>query len=255
MAQNWNNVLSYIKLELGAGLNLLEFSDEDIIENLKDHVLPYFSQYIPYKAEILLQPSMRIYTGPGENKWKYKIPLDPGLYITDIYDVYINTSMYNDHDFDPFYGTKYSRNNVRGSITNYGDGGYGLPFGGLINTIMTSQYLDMLDYVSVKNTWEFYPPNIIAFDCEISNALVVYNTVHDTLDTIQPDFYDIFKELCLVKIMDWVIALRSKYESISTPVSEIRMNWQRLEDLANSKRQEVQQKLESIPLDKFIEVV
>ena len=46
MSQSWNNILSYIKLGLGAPLNLLEFSDEELIQNLKEHVLPFFSQLL-----------------------------------------------------------------------------------------------------------------------------------------------------------------------------------------------------------------
>ena len=47
MPQTWNNLLEYIKLELGVPVNLLEISDDDIIKYIKNHALPEFSQYVP----------------------------------------------------------------------------------------------------------------------------------------------------------------------------------------------------------------
>ncbi len=54
--QNWNNILNYVKLNLGAPLNLIEMSDDEIIENLKDQVLPVFSQYCPLKKWTYISP-------------------------------------------------------------------------------------------------------------------------------------------------------------------------------------------------------
>ena len=44
---NWDNLLSYIKLNFGATVNAMEFSDEDLIEIISEHVMPEFSKYIP----------------------------------------------------------------------------------------------------------------------------------------------------------------------------------------------------------------
>ena len=51
MAQTWNDVLSYIKINLGVPLNKLEISDDDLVTNLRDQVLPLFSQYAPAKNQ------------------------------------------------------------------------------------------------------------------------------------------------------------------------------------------------------------
>ena len=89
MAQTWNNLLSYIKLELGAPLNLLEMSDQEIIENIKEHILPFFSQYMPrMKFCIVNEADLARIGTPGEPRYKYKIPREVGEPIYDIKEVY-----------------------------------------------------------------------------------------------------------------------------------------------------------------------
>lgn len=252
--QNWNDILKYIKRKLGTKLNLLELSDDEIVQNLKDDVVPYFSQYSPAKHELVLTSSDRVTDLPkGSSQWTYKIPVPDGTYIIDIFDVYLNmSSTQND---DPFYGTKYSETNAAGAITKYGRGDADILGGGMIDTVIDNVYNDIADSLSVHNTWEFRPPNIITSDLELTGAVVVYNTVHQTLDTISPDYYHmIFKKLCLVEVQEDLVALRSKFEGLATPFGEIRVNWQKLESDAERERDVLQQKLDMIPPDHFIHI-
>ena len=132
-------------------------------------------------------------------------------------------------------------------------GGMGIPGGGIAQTVIDSNYLDMAKFISVRNTWEFTPPNIISFDKELYASVVEYNTRHRTLDTIPPDYYEkVFKPLCLVHTKEWVLALRSKYESLTTPFGEIRMNWQKLESDVTTEKEKLEQILELAPMDHFI---
>ena len=87
--QNWNNVLSYIKLNLGSPLNLIEMSDDEIIENLKEHVLPVFSQYCPLKKWLYIGPEHAINTTgfPGQPQYVFKIPKPDDEPIVDILEV------------------------------------------------------------------------------------------------------------------------------------------------------------------------
>ena len=86
--QNWNNVLSYIKLMLGAPINLVEISDSDIIEFLKEHVLPVFSQYSPLKRWVYLGPEhMIVDQKPGQPRFRFKIPKEIDEPIVDVLEV------------------------------------------------------------------------------------------------------------------------------------------------------------------------
>lgn len=87
--QNWNNILNYIKLALGAPLNLVEMSDDEIIENLKEQVLPVFSQYCPLKKWIYIGPEHAQNTAgtPGQPQYVFKIPKPDDEPIVDILEV------------------------------------------------------------------------------------------------------------------------------------------------------------------------
>ena len=87
--QNWNNVLSYIKLNLGAPLNLIEMSDDEIVENLKEHTLQTFSQYCPLKKWVYIGPEHAVNTTgtPGKPQYVFKIPKPDDEPIVDILEV------------------------------------------------------------------------------------------------------------------------------------------------------------------------
>lgn len=87
-SQSWNNILSYIKLGLGAPLNLIEISDSEIIAMLKEHVLPVFSQYSPLKKWVYMGPEHMIIDNlPGQPLYRFKIPKPSDEPIVDILEV------------------------------------------------------------------------------------------------------------------------------------------------------------------------
>ncbi len=68
-------------------------------------------------------------------------------------------------------------------------------------------------------------------------------------------FYNLaFKKMCLGSVENWLAALRSKYESVSTPFGQLNLNWQSLQQSAQQHLEEANQFLASIPPDKLIEV-
>lgn len=235
-AQTWNSLLNFIKRNTGAKLNFLEMTDEEIIEGIKEDVLPFFSQYTPHKKFVFITNSNRVTygDGSGENQWVYRIPKEISTErIIDIFDAFSSES---DVFIDEF-------------------GQYMASSSDLIDLAIANYYTDMAKYLEVRNTWEFLPPEHISFDQEISNAVVIYNTDHATLETVRSDYYEtIFKQLCLGYVQKWIAALRSKYETIATPFGEIRVNWQKLEEDSSRNIDEAKQRLELIPLDHFIHV-
>ena len=251
--QTWNNILNYIKRNTGAKLNLLEMTDDEIIEGLKEDVMPLFSQYSPLKKYCVIGPPQRIeFQGDGDTQWKYELPVNPTEYIVDVHDVYMDSASTN----DPFYGTKYSSDSVAGSIRLHGYGSTGVYGGGMIDVVIDNEFFSMMNSLTPKNTWEFTPPKTIRFDQQIRVACVIYNTTHDDPSTINPDFFHIiFKPLCYGHTLRWIAALRSKYENLATPMGEVRVNWQKMEQDAERILQETKQLMNEILPDHYLKIV
>jgi hypothetical protein len=115
--------------------------------------------------------------------------------------------------------------------------------------------MDMAKYMRARRTWEYFPPHFIEFDLRCKNALIVYNTAHDSVETIPPDLYtSIFKPMCSAYTKKWLANLRSKYESLATPMGEIRINWQKLDQEATTELEKVEQILNSLPPDIILDV-
>jgi hypothetical protein len=234
MPQTWNNVIEYIKINLGGPLNMLEINDEDLVKLLKNQVLPFFSQYSPaQKYTYITDADMEVIEKAGAPMYIYKIPLAVDEKIIDIIDVY---------------------NSKQTALVD--------AFGGAIVTartaedlVMSNSYIDAIRSLSVRNTWEFFPPNRIGLDVDITGCTIVYNTVHETLDTIQPDMYELmFKKLCLANVKVWIANMRSKFNNLATPFGQMDLNWDRLLQEGQTEKQEVMVDLNSIPPDHFFEI-
>lgn len=228
--QNWNDILEYIKINLGGQINLIELSDDDMVKMLKNQVLSFFSQYSPDKKYVLINSNSRLESLKGQPQFRYNIPIDKDEYIIDIFDIYITSSetLLNTFAYD---------------------------YMGAIDTVMANTYIDAIKSLQVRNTWEYRPPREILFDQEISAAIVVYNVPHKLLETVKPDVYHImFKPLCLANIKLWIASMRSKYQGLQTPFGTIELNWQQLQQEGLQEKEKIEQMLMSLPPDKLIEI-
>lgn len=234
MAQNWNTLLNYIKRKVGAPLNLLEFTDDDIYEIIKEDVIPALSQYIGKPLWLRLSSSNLATTTNAENQSTYTIPVPDNTILVDVLEVYYsNTST--------TWGT-------------YGD------IVGILDprdVVMMNEFSDMLNYLSTAQSYHFMYPNTISFSKELQDDVILEcKAVHSDLSTIPGDvYYDIFRDWCLVEIKEDVLALRSKYETISAPFGEIRLNWQKLEQDVMTLRQKIDAKLDAMPTEHLITFV
>lgn len=233
-AQTWNNILSYIKIELGAKYNLLEYTDDEIVDALKDHVLTKFSQYSPWNNYAFMTSANRLASGSGEPLNKYRIPVPEGTQIIDILDVYFPDN-----------------SNI---ISDYGD--YIANPGQAMDFVMSNTFMDALRSLQTRQTWEFITPDILIFDLELSGAAtVVYNTNHLAPSTIRPDLYNnIFKDMCLAKVKIWISALRNKFEQLATPVATININWEKLESDGRELWTKCEESLSILPPDHLVVV-
>lgn len=233
-AQNWNNVLDYIKSGLGAPLNLLELSDDEIIQKLRDHVLSLFSQYSPAERYSYITSANRVgATRAGSPQWLYRIPVDPGTYITDILGAYPTKEV----SIVDMYG---------GAIINAR---------AAMELVISNTYIDAVRSLTVRNTWQFIPPDMMLFDQEVTSSVVVYCAPHDVLNTVRPDMYHkALKPLCLANVKLWLSALRSKFEGLTTPFGQLNLNWDKLQNEGVTERDNAIAILEALPPKILIEV-
>jgi len=231
--QTWNNVLNYIKINLGAPLNRLEISDDDIVKNLREQVLPFFSQYAPAKKFKAITNNNRLVGGDGDPLYQYKIPLDLDEYVIDILNVYFSRDSGMIDELNPFMSSTEE----------------------VLDVIIYNSYSDLIRSMQPVNTWEFIPPNKLIFDFDVPYGVVEYNTVHESLSTIEPDKYHImFKKLCLANVKIWIAAMRSKFENLSTQFGPISLNWENLKQEGNQEKEEVMQLLNMIPPDYLLHI-
>ena len=232
-AQHWNNILSYIKINLGVPINLLEISDDELILNLREHTLSAFSQYAPAKAYSFITGGNQINGGSGSPQFMYTIPVPPGTYIVDVLEAMPTKEV----SVVDMYG---------GAIINAQ---------AAMDLVISNAYIDAVRSMQTRQTWEFVPPNIMIFDKSINSCVVIYNTPHVTLDTIRPDLYHrAFKPMCLGHTKLWIAAMRSKFENLATPFGALNLNYDRLQTEGQTLIDNAQAVLDTIPPDLLIEV-
>ncbi len=240
--QNWNALLKYIKRNLGVPVNLIELTDDDIIDIIKDEVIPALSQYVGEPVWFRLGPQhIKPGTSREENfniSERYIIPAkENNIILTKVIECY---------------WPQYAAVDLSGM-------GYGIIDGVAATTlidprdaVMANTYYDMSRHFSAAPTFMYIPPFELLIDMSLQGKDMIIETaaIHSDLSTIPSDiYYEIFKEMCLAEIMSSVAAMRKKYRSLTTPFGSIELNWEELQTRADSIKTTVQEKLESLPPD------
>jgi hypothetical protein len=233
MLQNWNNIISYIKYNLGMPFNLLELSDNDIIDYLKNQVLPEFSQHIPNKLFIKITPADQT-VNDGRNityhQYEYKLNIPDDVYVIGVENVFWNQAA-------PF--TENSWNTIFIDPTD---------------VVLANAYTTLRESMQVVPEFNFFPPRTITLSLMMGNGLVAeVNTIHTALDTIQPDLYNsTFKKMCLSAILKYLYSIRSKFNNLSTPFGQIQLNTQDLQTRFQQIDQEVADSFNWIPPNQLL---
>jgi len=227
--QSWNNILSYIKSNLGVPINMLELSDDEIIDYLQNNTLYEFSQYVPKKKYYLLENSDLV----DEKIQKYKINVDDP--IIDIRRVYT---------FSTLNASQLS------NITSKK----------VLDAALFAKFESIVQYLSPTITWRFEQPNYIIFFCNPSidvflPVLIEYNTIYQNLNEMPADMYIWFKKLCLADIKILIGNTRTKYQ-LSTPFGQILNNGEILKQEGMQERQMIIETLSmNMPPDYLVEWV
>lgn len=232
MIQNWNNIINFIKYNLGVPFNLLEISDDDIIEFLKNQVLPEYAQYEPHKLFVKLTSANITKTQLNRtyNEYEYTIDLPDDIYITGIENVMWNTS------------STFAESSWSSILIDPTD------------IVLSNAYSAMRQSLQVIPEFNYMPPRTIVLSVNMGNGIIAeVNTIHDKLETISPDLYNnVFKQMCLSAVLKYLYNIRSKFSSVSTPFGDIQLNLQDLQNRASTIDADIQNKLNWIPPNQLV---
>lgn len=165
MAQNWNNVVSYIKTHLGSKLQNLEIEDQEFVIYFKEHTMPEFSLIEPYKAWTLLSPVNQV-KEVHRGGIMYKFDLGKDVSVLDVHEVY--------------YGSMIATL-----------GGFGSFFFDPTDVVMSNTLSSILDFLRTVKVFQFIRPNKVLFSEQLTdgNAIAEINVEHAIPDTIPSDLY------------------------------------------------------------------
>ncbi len=233
--QTYANLLDWVKLNLGASTNAFEFNDEQMIDIFRDHTIPTFSKYIPliryYRVtedeNLITDNPTRIYQFHG---FCYQI-----MKINSI----IGTATLQDQDM--LY-------NQAGRQSAYD----------VTDMLMQANYSHMSMIAVPPQTWRFFAPDKIevihASDTMSINRdfIAELACIHDNPTTINPDQYDMLRDLALADIMIFIGRIRAKFESFTTPYGEVQVAARSWVDEGVQLREKAVEALRLLPPDTWL---
>lgn len=204
---NQNQVLSYIKDNLGWPFMHLELTDEKIIEYFTDHSLEEFGYYVPQKYKMGMNLDLEVNKVPGvANEWYI---FDPqGLEILNVIDFYTTSGDLYLHGHPPLGPLS------MGELPNWALA---------VSNAMTVKMFSSFDY-----TFEFSHPNIIRISPLPSSSPGIITVEYERqqppdLSGIPNDLKQYFKKLALADILMVIGRIRKRYGggNLRTPFGEI----------------------------------
>jgi len=231
--QNWNNLIDWIKLQMGAPVLKLELTDDDLIDLIKNHTLPEFSRYLPlYRYYFMTEEENCIQFEPTKlyqiKNFPFKIlKIDSIIAKPNILDLNQNTSV-----------ALYS-----GDITN----------------LLGSNYMNQAKTVVLADdTWTFIAPDKIEL-IKSNNSVWIYDDfiaklacIHEDPSTIDPDLYPFLRDLALADTMIIIGRIRTKFRQFNTPAGAVEMPSQELIQEGQQLKQQTLEKLDRLPPDHYL---
>ena len=223
---SWDEVLRYCKTSLGFPHHFIEYSDEEILEYLKEQTLRKFSTFFPEKWTLAITTT------------------DPNVKVIGRQDLfYVNDcegrQILSLDELIPPGGDGFVLGHpVVGSYS------YGSVPGNLIDMYTANNTRPFSDF---NYTMYFFAPNMVRITPRFSGqGSIEYSRVHaEDLSTIAPDLQDYFKELNLAVFMMWIGTIRTNFSGINTPFGEIPLNGDDLFSRGESKYQALMDKFET----------
>lgn len=224
--QSWANIISAIKLNCGV-IDQFEFSDEAIIDILKEHVMPFYSIYDGKPMYHRLSESNLLSYYPSKI---YK--LDAPTKIISIKKVIQSEYQY---------------------LSNLGDNQlFGFGGAGIEDYLISRNYNDMHRSIIPVRSWKFLPPNrfemidINTFENDYDIVLEL-NIVHSDPSSVNPTLYDIYlKAMCVGYMKVLVGTIRKQVTTLSTPTGTIEISPDELKQEGMQELQELKTNIKTM---------
>lgn len=232
---NENTVLDYIKQSLGVPYNVIEFSDEELVNNiiLNHNYLKEFSQYFPKEERVEL--NMENNQKTMIDKLKYT---NPEKYNTYSKSEELSNRWYLNVDNEILGVRKIVSSSSNEVLAFYSDViNYGNPLDYATGQMTRSMAEQPMTHI-------FYYPNVVEVRGYPKNRLMtaVLDVVHDKdLSSIPSTLHHSYNKLCLYNTANALLGIRSKYSNMSTPFGELNLNLDYLQSLAEKKAELIQE--------------
>jgi hypothetical protein len=231
--QSWENLIDYIKGELGAPVLNIELSDDDIMNIIKKHVLPLYSRYDPLIMYYLLFEQTNC------------IQQEP-------------TKIYQIKNF-PYAIMRVDEIIAKPNLIDWNQNiSVALYSGDITNLLGTNYMIQSKLEVLAQDTFRFIPPDKIEL-IKSNNSIWIYDDfiaklacIHDNPSTVNPDLYEYLKQLALAEIMIRLGRIRTKFQSFQTPAGQIDLTAQELLQEGQQLRQQILQELDRLPPDHYM---
>ena len=224
-------VLRYVKDNLGFPFMHLELSDEQIVEYFTEHTRREFSYYIPDYAKTVIDVNSDANKVPGYGN-EYFLEDAEGLEIMNVIEMSTNKGEYYVHGHPPLGAL--SHGELREWAYN-------------IELAMDTKMFSTFDY-----TYVFHPPNVVRISPEPVASLDKVTFEYERqqppdLGKVPNDLHLDFKKLALADIMMVIGRIRKRYGggNLRTPFGEIPLESDIYEEGKELKR-EVLEKLERL---------
>lgn len=228
--QTWDNVLNFIKLNLGADVQKLEFSDDRIIEIIKEHSLMEFSMFESYTRYYKMTTNHILSDSPF--------------------------LMYEFKEDFPYKILELKRRIDQ--VFNYGDMLTIPTSANLVDTLVRQNYLDMSSITRATMTMQFDPPNRIrviepSINTEYQREFIIeVGVAHESPLTISPGVYDLFRDMALGDIMIFLAKIRGKFNNFNTPFGAVTLDAEQLLQDGKDIKSRVVAELKRNPPEQYI---
>ena len=190
--------LRYINRNLGAAMQVIELTEDEMMRIVFQESLPTFSKYFPWHYRLTINLNKNRVPGT-RSKYFLNDPEIDKVELLGVNKIFLSTVSYTGH-------------NLLSLTTNP----------------MESQLLNDAVSASVTPiTHQFFSPNILEIHPYISGiheAIVEINAVHPThMKTIPMGLREDFLKLCYLDVLVSLLPLRKRFESISSVYGDIRL--------------------------------
>jgi hypothetical protein len=216
MPYTQTDLIRYIHMQLGAYLNPIEITDEEIMDIVKNETLPIFSKYFPYIIKHLVNQKLD------------NVPNKRGVfYIKTDYDLLGVTRMW---------------------INNYIYSPHNMYVASGLDPVAMKLTSDYLSYTENPPIFNFIPPNVLEIFPKYfsyyqeQKILLEIKVIHPShLNTIPPMMFDQFHELAKCDVFIALFNIRKFYSQITTTFGNIEFAIDRFE-VAKDERKELIEK-------------